>query len=145
ERLGVMQLITESAPKSGQRKQAAQAAVSATPREAGQALTIVIPVTAGKGESLTALPPDLGGHINSNPYIPFSRLGLVHFMRWVVVPKGSSASPTLLAFECNHDGSREDVLLELLTEAPAGMHAIHSHCAGYELGAPPSSDADRRT
>jgi hypothetical protein len=141
----MQQLITESAPTSGQRKQAAQAAVTAIPREAGQALTIVIPVTAGKEDSLTALLADIGAHINSNTYIPFSKLGLVHFMRWVVVPKASSASPTLLAFECNHDGSREDVLLELLTVAPAGMHAIHSHCAGYDLGAPPSSDADRRT
>ena len=101
--------------------------------QAGNALTIVVPVVAGKEEALRNLLTAIGTHIQDNAYIPFSKLETVHFLRWVVIPNAAPESPVLLAFECNHDGSKDELLLELLTNAPVGVHAIYSHCQGYSV------------
>jgi hypothetical protein len=105
--------------------------------QTGNALTIVVPVVDGHEQALSELLNDVGTHIRDNPYVDFSKFDTVHFLRWVVLPKASPTAPVLLAFECNHDGSREDFLLALLRQAPLLMHAIYGHCQGY----PPSSDA----
>jgi len=98
----------------------------------GNALTIVVPVSAGHEQALSALLNDVGTHIRNNPYIDFATLDTVHFLRWVVLPKASaSAPPALLAFECNHDGPRERLLSELLSKAPTLMREIYGHCQGF--------------
>jgi hypothetical protein len=97
---------------------------------AGNALTVVLPVSAGREEALKALLTEIGTHIADNAYFRFSALTSVHFLRWVVVPPESSSSPSLLAFECNYDGTAEDALRELSTVAPTGMNAIYRHCDG---------------
>jgi hypothetical protein len=104
---------------------------SAATTPTGNALTIVVPIISGHEQALSELLTDVGTHIRSNPYIDFSKLETVHFLRWVVLPQASASAPALLAFECNHDGSREELLHELLSKAPALMSAIYEHCQGY--------------
>jgi hypothetical protein len=103
-----------------------------TPELAGSALTIVTPIVAGQEASLKTLLEEIGTHIKTNSYIPFARLETVHFLRWVVIPANSASEPALLAFECNHDGTRQALLEELFAKASRGMHAIYAHCTGYE-------------
>ena len=102
--------------------------------QTGNALTVVVPVIEGQEQALSELLNDVGTHIRQNPYVDFSRFETVHFLRWVVLPQASSSAPALLAFECNHDGSREALLRELLSKAPTLLAAIYGHCQGY----PPS-------
>lgn len=101
--------------------------------EAGSALTVVLPVIAGREASLRKLLTEIGTNIRDNAYIKFSSLESAHFMRWVLIPPASTSEPTQLAFESNHDGSAEEHLDELLAKASRGMHAIYSHCVGYPV------------
>lgn len=103
------------------------------PQSAGNALTIVVPIVEGHEQVLRALLDEIGTHVRENPFIPFDKLLLVHFLRWVIVP-ASSSSPALLAFESNHDGTVQAHLAELMREAAAGVHAIYRHCVGYPVG-----------
>ncbi|HET7544649.1 MAG TPA: hypothetical protein VFK05_32495 [Polyangiaceae bacterium] len=121
---------------SGNGKPLARArAESAATAQTGNALTVVVPVLEGHEQALSELLNDIGTHIRNNAYVDFSKFGTVHFLRWVVLPKASPSAPALLAFECNHDGSREELLRELFSKAPTLMRAIYGHCQGYPSGA----------
>lgn len=104
---------------------------SAATTQTGNALTVVVPVLDGHEQALSELLNGVGTHIRNNPYLDFSQLETVHFLRWVVLPKATPSAPTLLAFECNHDGSRDELLRELFSKAPTLMRAIYGHCQGY--------------
>ena len=112
----------------------------------GSALTIIVPLVAGKQQALGSLLTDVGEHIQTNSLIPFARLTLTHFLRWVLLPPAAEGGTWQLAFECNHDGSPEQLLEELLTQAPLGLHRIYQHCVGYPLSTLelPRGDTDTR-
>ena len=109
--------------------------------QTGNALTIVVPVLDGHEQALSELLNDVGTHIRNNSYLDFSTLETVHFLRWVVLPRAAPSAPTQLAFECNHDGSRAQLLHELLSKAPALIRAIYGHCRGAPASDTPFTPA----
>lgn len=104
-----------------------------SPQSNGNALTLVVPIIAGREAALSELLSAIGNDVRHNPHVPFRELTLVHFMRWVVLPAPSSGGSASLAMESNHDGTAREHLIELLAHAAAGVHAIYSHCVGYPV------------
>jgi hypothetical protein len=113
--------------------QPAPAKHAAVPSAIGSALTIISKVRRGQESSLEVLLTEIGENIAENPHIPFAKLTLVHFMRWVLLPAAAPGELVSLAFECNHDGTAEELLNELFREAPLGMDAIYRHVDGYPV------------
>jgi hypothetical protein len=113
------------------------------PSAVGSALTIIAKVAAGHEQTLERLLTDIGEQIDRNVYIPFARLTRTHFMRWVLLPPASSSEPTQLAFESNYDGSVQELLEQLLEEAPRGLHAIYRHTVGYPAAGEALERSDR--
>jgi len=109
----------------------------------GNALTIIAPIIAEREGPLAALLNEIGTHIATNPHIDFSKLTLTHFLRWVIVPPAAPGQPAQLAFESNYDGTREEHLSELLSVAPAALHAIYSACVSYPLHQQPRDEKQR--
>jgi hypothetical protein len=134
-----MDIVATASSWSSRLKAPARARDLEATAQTGNALTVVVPVLSGKEQALSALLTEVGTSIRHNPYLDFSTLDTVHFLRWVVLPKASPASPALLAFECNHDGTREALLHELLRRAPRLIQAIYAHCEGYTSEAPPET------
>ncbi len=124
--------LAQSLPSPDIRARTERAATTTLSKsQVGRALTLVLPIIQGREEPLRSLLTEIGTHIDHNPYFQFGALESVHFMRWVVVPPASPQSPSLLAFESNHDGTPEEHLRELFSKAPEGMQTIYQHCVDY--------------
>jgi hypothetical protein len=77
----------------------------------------------------------VNGDIGDNALVPFARLGVVHFARFVILEeakdlRGNSIAPTLV-FASNVDAPLQGYLDELLHVAAGGLDQIFGHCEGY--------------
>jgi len=96
-------------------------------------LTIVLklkPDSQSKAKITEAL-GTIAANMSANPYIDFSRITRVHFMRWVLVPNDRARQPEFLLFSSNYDGSLRAHLDELISSmTDTGVEAIWGACEG---------------
>src|ERR1700744_3806671 len=99
------------------------------------ALSIITTVSPGREAALTALLQQIDADPGSNPLIPFSNIGSIHFARFVICPARPDAKgnpvPCRLVFTTNYDRSSQDHLTELIQHAGHGLWIIFSYCEGF--------------
>jgi hypothetical protein len=99
---------------------------------ATQALTVLAELAPGPTpralleHRLAAIANDL----EHNPIFRPGELPDTHFMRLVIVDDERGELPSLLAWECNHDGLPDDYLAAVARAAP-DIDAVFECCAGY--------------
>ncbi len=105
-------------------------------------LTLITEILPDKVDALKALLHEIGNDINGNAHIDFGLLRSVHFLRFVVLDasevRGTSIPPQLV-LSTNYDGPLHDHLMELATQAQAGLNRIYSHCRQYPPDADPAT------
>lgn len=76
---------------------------------------------------------------------PFETIGTIHYCRWLIIdediPKGTSSLGDMpkLVFSSNFDGSVEDQLRGLCTDAGHFIDHIYAHCEGYPANPDPEA------
>lgn len=100
------------------------------------ALTAIVPLDFGPEPEadLKQFLQQIGGeHVRSNPHIQFDRLGMPHFLSWVLIPgskdEAEREGPPRLVFEANYQGPTGQFLDELHHVAgPVLKTHIYKHC-----------------
>lgn len=116
--------------------------LQATPGPTGSALTMIAPIREGHVEDLRRYLTGIGSDIRNNPDFVADELATVHFLRWLIVPKGAGASRDYLAFESNYDGTLNAHLDDLLRAGARAIHRMYQHCEGYPVGGSELADSD---
>jgi len=101
-------------------------------------LTFVTKVKPGQTQNLNALLAQIGQNPETNAYVPFRSLKLLHFASFVL--HESPDYGDYLVFENNFDGDLDPFLEDLYAKAATGIHQIYSYCQGYSVAGP----ADRQ-
>ncbi len=96
------------------------------------ALTIITRIKPEQLPALEKLLDEIGGSVQSNGYIPFTKIASLHFACWVILKDDLQFPPTLV-FENNHDGDNETHLDEFIAGSLAGLNAIYSVCEDYSF------------
>jgi hypothetical protein len=104
-------------------------------------MTFVARVRPEKKADLSALLDAIGNNPETNPYVPFRKLMLLHFASLVLHDshKEYGYGPYLV-FENNFDGPLEPFLEDLYAQAQNGLHQIYSCCEDYTV----TNAADRQ-
>ena len=96
-------------------------------------LTVITPIKEERVEELRTLLNGIDSDIPGNEWVEFSKLSLVHMMRWVILPaevvQGEQIPPQL-CMSTNYDGKPLLHLEEMVARAEKGMRAIYEHCSG---------------
>lgn len=92
-------------------------------------LTFITKVNHDKRQELEQLLELIQRDLDSNPYISFSSLTLLHFASFVIIDDDNFDS--YLVFENNFDGALDSYLNELTKTAGEGLHEIYSCCSDY--------------
>jgi len=97
-------------------------------------MTFVARVRPEKKSDLSALLDTIGKNPETNPYVPFRKLKLLHFASLVLhdAHKEYGYGPYLV-FENNFDGPLEPFLEDLYAQAQDGLHQIYSCCEDYSV------------
>lgn len=82
---------------------------------------------------LEALLLKLGDDIEGDKKLQLPKLSLVHFLRFVIVPRPQDSGPHWLVFGSDHDGTLDEHLNELWTHSGTGLKEIYAHCEGGAL------------
>jgi cytochrome P450 len=90
-------------------------------------LSIVTMVQPGKAKILAERLREIDKDLESNPYIPLSKLEMLHFASFAVL---TSTQGSVLVFESNFDGFLDAYLDALIVHA-SGLDDIFGCCAGY--------------
>jgi hypothetical protein len=104
-------------------------------------LTFISKVKPDQTGRLGPLLDEINKDPESNAYIPFRSLSLLHFASLVLhqSPDTPEYGPYLI-FENNFDGELNDYLDELYAHASSGLHQIYSACLDYTV----TSASDRQ-
>jgi hypothetical protein len=92
-------------------------------------LTVVAPVRTGRARELEALLLDIGGDVDDNGIIDFSKLERTHFARWVLLDRDTDRP--LLVLGASYDGDVDDYLDHLAGVHGAPFDRIYGHCEDY--------------
>jgi hypothetical protein len=104
-------------------------------------MTFVTRVRPGKKSALSALLDTIGNDPETNPYVPFRKLKLLHFASLVLHDSHQEYGyGPYLVFENNFDGPLEPFLEDLYAQAQNGLHQIYSCCEDYTV----TNAADRQ-
>ncbi len=97
-------------------------------------LTFIAKVKPDQVVPLSQLLQQIGDDPETNPYVPFRSLTLLHFASFVLhqSPQTPEYGPYLI-FENNFDGELNDFLEDLCVHASAGLHQIYSCCLDYTI------------
>ncbi len=104
------------------------------------ALTVIVKIDSARAEAnrLVDVLDIIGRAIRQphgdeyqNPYIDFSQLQTVHFMRWVLIPNDIAGTWDYLLFTSNHDGDLDSHLRELIEHGGQALDLIFGSCVGY--------------
>jgi hypothetical protein len=97
-------------------------------------LTFIAKVKPDQVDPLSKLLQQIGDDPETNPYVPFRSLSLLHFASFVLhqSPQTPEYGPYLI-FENNFDGELNDYLEDLYIHASAGLHQIYSCCPDYTV------------
>jgi hypothetical protein len=98
-------------------------------------LTIRARISPGRMPQLRDVLAEINSDIEQNALLPFARLGVVHFARFVIIEegqdlRGSVIAPTLV-FASNVDAPLEGYLDVLTTAAGEGLDGVFANCEGY--------------
>lgn len=104
-------------------------------------LTFISKVKPDQTARLGQLLDEINKDPESNAYVPFRSLGLLHFASLVLhqSPDTPEYGPYLI-FENNFDGELNDYLEDLYAHASSGLHQIYSACLDYAV----TSASDRQ-
>ncbi|MEM7374304.1 MAG: hypothetical protein AAF587_37260 [Bacteroidota bacterium] len=84
----------------------------------------------------------------NNPLVRFHEMKLIHFGRFVVLDEvekeGEQVYPPYLVLSTNYDGTLDDHIAELLSQARQGLDRLFSCCKGYPASSGEMSDAQRK-
>jgi hypothetical protein len=95
-------------------------------------LTFIAKVKPGQVGPLTRILDQILQNPETNSYVPFRSLNLLHFASFVLSPETSEYGSYLI-FENNFDGELNDYLEDLYAHASAGLHEIYSSCLDYTV------------
>jgi hypothetical protein len=97
-------------------------------------MTFVAQVKPERKADLSALLDTIGNSPETNPYVPFRKIKLLHFASLVLHDshKEYGYGPYLV-FENNFDGPLEPFLKDLYDQAQNGLHQIYSCCEDYTV------------
>ena len=111
---------------------------------AQSALTITVPVRAGREDDLRTLLESIGRDAAGNELIPFGRLTRTHFARLLMLEAAEDLDgrpiAAQLVYMSDVDGALGDHLDELQEVAGDGLDVVLRHCADY----PPQGRVPRR-
>jgi hypothetical protein len=113
---------------------------------ASRALTVVAPIDPVRRPRLVEVLQAIAADLRGNPHFVPEKLEDTHFTRFVIVddpdcPAGEEKLPTVLAWECNHDGRVGAYLRRAHETHAAGFDAIFAACPGYPVGGDASAFA----
>lgn len=97
-------------------------------------LTFIAKVKPDQVDALSQLLQQINEHPETNAYVPFRSLNLLHFASFVLHqnPLTPEYGPYLI-FENNFDGELSDYLQDLYAHASTGLHQIYSCCLDYTV------------
>jgi hypothetical protein len=97
-------------------------------------LTFISKVKPDQVDPLSQLLQQVGDDPETNAYVPFRSLNLLHFASFVLhdSPDTPEYGPYLI-FENNFDGELNDFLEDLYIHASTGLHQIYSCCLDYTI------------
>jgi len=101
------------------------------------ALTLILPIAGEENAAwLNKELTDIGQQLGKAPKIDFSKSGLTHFARFVILPGADANSKAKrLLFTSNLDGDFDGYARELIDNGIApGIDTIFSKCEGYQSG-----------
>src|SRR5258706_9416096 len=90
------------------------------------ALTVILNVCAGEGETLQTLLREIGDDIRGNLHLRFADFDTIHFARFVMMDDNKR-----LLFSTTHDGPVDAHLAEFVTKARSALDEIFGKCEGY--------------
>jgi hypothetical protein len=96
-------------------------------------LTFITKIDPGKRADLEKILTDIQANLDTNAYVPFASISLVHFSSFVILD--DDAYGPYLVYENNFDGELDPYLDELMQVAGNGLHQIYSCCLNYGGGA----------
>ncbi len=94
-------------------------------------LTFITKVKPAQVGRLSGLLDQIGKNPETNAYVPFRSLNLLHFASFVL-HESPDYGPYLM-FENNFDGELDDYLEDLYVHASSGLHQIYSCCQDFSV------------
>ena len=97
-------------------------------------LTFITKVKPGQVDALSKILKQIGDFPETNAYVPFRSLNLLHFASFVLAQSPpNSEYPPCLIFENNFDGEMSEYLSALCSLASDGLHQIYGCCLDYTV------------